>query len=425
MKILLVEDSPTLRHAMSRYIIEAGHTPLIAESGEEALQKLEDTPVEMIIMDVEMPGLNGFETTTLIREWLGDHWIPIIFVTGKSEDEDYREGIEAGGDDYLIKPVSKMIIMAKIRAMERIAEMRNQLNLLNAKLETLSQLDDLTQILNRRTFNEQASQQLKLSIRKHTSICMLMIDVDHFKLYNDYYGHPAGDKCLQKVTQAIADCLRRTYDLLGRYGGEEFIVLLPDTDLQGANKVAESINQAVAALNITHHTSPTAKVVTVSVGGVCCAHSKNTSLEALVNAADRALYRAKHKGRNQYDMQTLDTHQTLLIAHTNANILQRASVCLQADYNIVTADSTEEGLKIATRIRPDLLILSTDDEYNQTDPKAAKFPLTQAGIPIVHLTYQQTFAPDSLEDGKSNHIVRVAELDQTLLSTVQSSLNRS
>ena len=99
MKILLVEDSATLRHAMCQYISEAGHMPVIAHSGEEALQLLEDTPVDLIIMDVEMPGLNGFETTRLIREWLGSHWVPIIFVTGKNEDESYQEGIEAGGDD--------------------------------------------------------------------------------------------------------------------------------------------------------------------------------------------------------------------------------------------------------------------------------------------------------------------------------------
>src|SRR4051812_44824138 len=203
MKILLVEDSATLRYAMRNYIIEAGHTPLITQSGEEALQMLETTPVDMIIMDVEMPGLNGFETTRLIREWLGGHWIPIIFVTGRNEDESYREGIEAGGDDYLIKPVRAMIIKAKIRAMERITEMRDQLNQLNAELEALSQLDSLTQIFNRRTFNEMAQQQWLLAARQQTPVSVLMIDVDHFKLYNDHYGHPAGDVCLKKITQAI------------------------------------------------------------------------------------------------------------------------------------------------------------------------------------------------------------------------------
>ncbi|WP_286876163.1 diguanylate cyclase, partial [Marinimicrobium sp. UBA4509] len=233
MKILLVEDSATLRHAMSQYISEAGHTPLIARSGEEALQLLEDTPVDLIIMDVEMPGLNGFETTRLIREWLGGHWVPIIFVTGKNEDESYREGIEAGGDDYLIKPVSPVIIKAKIRAMARIAEMRDQLNQLNAELEALSQLDSLTQILNRRTFNDQANQHWRLAVRHQTPTSVLMIDVDHFKPYNDHYGHPAGDRCLKQITQAIKGCLQRPSDLLGRYGGEEFIALLPETDLAG------------------------------------------------------------------------------------------------------------------------------------------------------------------------------------------------
>src|SRR5690625_537774 len=124
MKILLVEDSATLRHAMCQYIREAGHEPVVAHSGEEALQLLEDTTVDMIIMDVEMPGLDGFETTRLIREWLGGHWIPIIFLTGKSEDDSYREGIEAGGDDYLIKPISPIII--KARSEEHTSELQSR-----------------------------------------------------------------------------------------------------------------------------------------------------------------------------------------------------------------------------------------------------------------------------------------------------------
>ena len=208
-----------------------------------------------------LPGLNGFETTRLIREWLGGHWIPIIFVTGRNEDESYREGIEAGGDDYLIKPVSYMIIKAKIRAMERIAEMRDQLNRLNAELEALSQLDSLTQIYNRRTFTEQAEQQWLVATRQQQPVSALMIDVDHFKLFNDHYGHPAGDACLKKITQAIKSCLRRPLDLLGRYGGEEFIVLLPETDSVGAFRVAGSINKAVEALGLPHDVSPTCPVI--------------------------------------------------------------------------------------------------------------------------------------------------------------------
>ncbi|MDO6747436.1 diguanylate cyclase domain-containing protein [Gilvimarinus sp. 1_MG-2023] len=358
MKILLVEDSATLRHAMSQYITDAGHTPLVAESGEQALQLLEDNPVDMIIMDVEMPGLNGFETTALIREWLGDHWIPIIFVTGMSEDEDYRQGIEAGGDDYLIKPVSKMIITAKIRAMERISEMRDQLNALNSELEAISQLDSLTQIYNRRTFNEQAQKQWLLASRQATCISALMIDVDHFKLYNDHYGHPAGDACLVAITDAIKSCLHRPYDLLGRYGGEEFVVLLPDTDKAGIARVSECIKLSIANKSILHEVSPTAETVTVSVGGACCPQTSGHSLEGLIKAADRALYRAKHSGRNQYNIDEMTAHRTVVIAHPDVEIQQQASQQLQQYYNLVTAETADEALELSLTIRPDLIILS-------------------------------------------------------------------
>lgn len=360
MKILLVEDSATLRHAMRGFIVEAGHTPVIARSGEEALQMLETQPVDMIIMDVEMPGLNGFETTRLIREWLAGHWIPIIFVTGLADDESYREGIEAGGDDYLIKPVSYMIIKAKIRAMERIAEMRDQLNRLNNELEALSQLDSLTQIYNRRSFNELAQQQWALMKRNQHPISALMIDVDHFKLYNDHYGHPAGDACLKKVTQAIKNCLHRTNDLLGRYGGEEFVVLLPDTDIQGAYCVAQAINKAICELAIPHTTSMTGSYVTASIGGATCLRTTCHSLDELVKYADRALYKAKRSGRNRALIDEVATHKTVLLADSNKKSTQHFSDLLAQHFNILTCESGKECFEIALDVTPDLIIISED-----------------------------------------------------------------
>lgn len=356
MKILLVEDSATLRHAMSQYISEAGHTPLITQSGEEALQLLEDTPVDLIIMDVEMPGLNGFETTRLIREWLGSHWVPIIFVTGKNEDESYREGIEAGGDDYLIKPVSPIIIKAKIRAMARIAEMRDQLHQLNAELEALSQLDSLTQLLNRRTFTERAEQQWRLAVRHQTPTSVLMIDVDHFKPFNDHYGHPAGDRCLIHVTRALQTCVHRPADLLGRYGGEEFIALLPDTDLAGARQVAQTMNEAIRELEIEHHFSPSGEQVTISIGGATCNHSMGHSLEEVIKQADRALYKAKHSGRDNAQVEEVAAHKTLLIAAREPELLRSISVALQEYCNILTAETVVECLEIAGDVYPDLII---------------------------------------------------------------------
>lgn len=360
MKILLVEDSATLRYAMRTYIIDAGHEPLVARSGEEALQMLENTPVDMIIMDVEMPGLNGFETTRLIREWLAGHWIPIVFVTGLNEDENYREGIEAGGDDYLIKPVSFMIIKAKIRAMERIAEMRDQLSRLNSELEALSQLDSLTQIFNRRTFNEMAKQQWALAKRHQQPVSALMIDVDHFKLFNDHYGHPAGDACLKKVTQAIKGCLHRTTDILGRYGGEEFIVLLPETDAKGALCVAQAIGEAISALQIRHGVSPTAPYVTASIGGATCLRTTGHDLEELIKNADRALYKAKRAGRNRSWVDEVATHKTLLLADSNPELIRHFTTHLQAHFNLLTADSQTECLELAVDLHPDLILLGTN-----------------------------------------------------------------
>jgi len=360
MKILLVEDSATLRHAMRSYIVEAGHTAIIARSGEEALQMLENDPVDMIIMDVEMPGLNGFETTRLIREWLAGHWIPIIFVTGLSDDENYREGIEAGGDDYLIKPVSMMIIKAKIRAMERIAEMRDQLNRLNNELEALSQLDSLTQIYNRRSFNELAMQQWALTKRHQLPISALMIDVDHFKLYNDHYGHPAGDTCLKKITQAIKSCLHRTTDLVGRYGGEEFIVLLPETDTQGAYCVAQAINEAICKLAIPHTTSLSGVYVTASIGGATCLRTTTHSLDELVKNADRALYKAKRSGRNRALVDEVATHKTILVADVDPTSVQHFSDLLTAHFNILTCESGKECFEYSLDLSPDLILISED-----------------------------------------------------------------
>ncbi|HSC69356.1 MAG TPA: diguanylate cyclase, partial [Cellvibrio sp.] len=319
----------------------------------------ENTPVDMIIMDVEMPGLNGFETTRLIREWLAGHWIPIVFVTGLNEDENYREGIEAGGDDYLIKPVSFMIIKAKIRAMERIAEMRDQLNRLNSELEALSQLDSLTQIYNRRTFNEFAQQQWALAKRHQQPITALMIDVDHFKLFNDHYGHPAGDSCLKKITQAIKTCLHRSADILGRYGGEEFIVLLPETDAKGAMRVAQAISEAIESIQLRHDVSPSSNLVTASIGGATCLRTTGHDLEELIKNADRALYKAKRAGRNRSWIDEVAAHKTLLLAETNADLVRHFSAHLQPHFNLLTAESQKECLELAVDVHPDLILLGT------------------------------------------------------------------
>lgn len=342
---------------MCSFIERAGHQAVVAESGEQALQLVESTPVDLVIMDVEMPGLDGFETTRLVREFFGDHWVPIIFVTGMSDESSYQKGIEAGGDDYMIKPVSPVILKAKLRAFQRIVEMQQQLQELNQELQDLSQKDGLTELFNRRAYEEKADVQWQISTRAREAVAVLMVDVDHFKDFNDQYGHQAGDDCLRKVARTLLKCLHRPADILARYGGEEFIILLPDTDLDGALTVAETMRSAVQSLGILHEFSSSSDVVTVSIGGAVTEHTSGITHQQLAAEADEALYRAKGRGRNCVELIQLSPHKTVLVASPDPNELAALSDSLFQRCNVITSNSRKEGLEIAHNCRPDLILL--------------------------------------------------------------------
>lgn len=364
MKILLVEDSATIRYAMCAYIESAGHETIVAESGEQALQIIDNTPVDMVIMDVEMPGLDGFETTKLIREWLGDHWIPIIFVTGKSEASSLEEGISAGGDDYLTKPVNQVILNAKISAMERITEMRNQLAKLNQELTILSQRDGLTQLYNRRTFEQKAAEIWDNSTRNKTPLTIILLDIDHFKLYNDCYGHQAGDRCIQQVAGALLNSLNRSADLAARYGGEEFIALLPDTHEDGAKYVCEIIRSAVEELNIRHRDSSVSKFVTVSIGATIVNYTTGTDLIFQIDQADRALYNAKHSGRNQVVIREFSPCSKVLLVDEDEETLEASCEILRGHCSVISTSHSEECAALAEEYYPDLILLDVSPDSN-------------------------------------------------------------
>lgn len=367
MNILIVEDSATLRHAMCHYIRNAGHDPMVANNGEEALQMFDARRVDMIVMDVEMPGLDGFETTRLIREWLekDDLWLPIIFVTGKAEEDDLRKGIDVGGDDYLIKPVSETILLAKIRAMERIIAMRDELQRLNQSLVELSERDSLTHLFNRRTFDDRAENAWKQAARNHEALAILIMDIDHFKLYNDCYGHVAGDDCIVKVADAILQSLGRPGDIVARYGGEEFIAVLTDTREDGAYHVAERIRQNVEALNIRHRESPTSTHITVSIGGAVINHTAGTHLRDQINAADKALYSSKQAGRNRVTVKLFSPRVRILVADSSGKLARAIDGKLKHYFALLQARSGQETLALARRNRPDVIVL--DDQLTGDD----------------------------------------------------------
>ena len=350
----------TLRFAMSADIRQAGHEPVIAENGEKAVQLVDEWDIDLIIMDVEMPGLNGFETTRLIRENLGERWLPIIFVTGKNDDKSLEQGIAAGGDDYLIKPVSRAILRAKITAMERIANMRQELHELNDNLKRLSQRDSLTQLLNRRTFEERADERWRQATRTQEPLTIMLFDIDYFKRYNDYYGHVAGDECIRQVAHILERGFHRPQDVVARYGGEEFIALLPNTDLEGAEHLWCTIEDNLDALNIEHRESPSYGRVTLSAGGCTLTYTTGATLEQAIEYADRALYNSKTLGRNRATLCPFNNQHDILYLELDDERAAEIELALHGHCRLQRVSELSSIQAMDRAFSPELLLIGLD-----------------------------------------------------------------
>lgn len=305
MRIMVVDDSPTFRAGVAKMLAQMGHEPVPAENGLQALERAREEFPDLVLMDARMPVMDGYEAARRIRETWPDHWVPIIFLSGSEDDQDLQRGIEAGGDDYLVKPVSYVVLHAKIRAMRRIEDMRrklvtlsDQLAVANRELEELSHRDELTGIANRRHFDTYLDRELHRSSRTHRPLALVLLDVDHFKDYNDRHGHLAGDECLRRVAETLRSCCTRAADLAARFGGEEFALILPETDSAGAMRVAEHARVAIAALRLPHGASGTAPHVSVSAGVGARNPDARLAMPQLLARTDEALYLAKGRGRN-------------------------------------------------------------------------------------------------------------------------------
>ncbi len=308
MKILVVDDSKVIRQIVAECLKTLGHEVAYAENGAECLQHVADHDVDLILMDVEMPHLNGIEATKAIRELKKADWFPIIFLTTHVDDDSFVNGILAGGDAYLAKPLNPLRLQLTVIAMERIYLMRQklyktqqELQKANQQLEQLSLYDQLTGLANRRHFDNTLEQQFALSRRNKLPLSVIICDVDFFKLYNDSYGHQQGDKCLVEVARLIGEQCRRSTDVACRYGGEEFTVILPDTNLQGARLLAEKIRLAVIEQAIPHPNSKVGPSVSLSLG-VATFNGQFHSGPEITKAADAALYQAKALGRNRAEV---------------------------------------------------------------------------------------------------------------------------
>ena len=307
MKILVVDDSPTIRAALRGLLERMGHTVVEASDGKEALQMYRQDRPGLVLIDVVMPIMDGYESARHMRETKADEWVPIIFLSSKEADQDLDRAIEAGGDDYLVKPVSFVVLNAKIRALQRLESMRTKqlemsrdLASANRELEKLSRQDGLTGIANRRYFDSYLVTEVRRGARERQPLSLILSDVDHFKAFNDCYGHQAGDDCLRRVAAALSSAGRRPADLAARYGGEEFAMVLPGTVVDGAVDVAQAVSRVIEGLAIPHERSAVDRRVTLSQGVVSLTPEKETSSEDLIQRADQALYLAKQQGRNRY-----------------------------------------------------------------------------------------------------------------------------
>ena len=305
MNVILAEDSRTTRMILQSGIEAAGHKVRPAENGREAVDLIMAELADLVLLDVIMPVMDGIEAAGRIRAYCEQRgiWIPIVFLTAMGRDADVVRGIEAGGDDYLVKPVGEAVLNAKLKAMQRIAVMRRELAEVNAKLRELSEIDGLTGIANRRRFDFAYAREFRRALRERQPLGLILADIDHFKQYNDHYGHLAGDQCLKQIAKTLAQNVMRPGDLLARYGGEEFVALLPGTPPSGTRHVAERLRQAIEALRLPHEHSSVSQFATLSLGAAFLlgdGSAKGSPIE-LLNLADRALYAAKHNGRNRVE----------------------------------------------------------------------------------------------------------------------------
>lgn len=296
--ILIVDDSPDMIQLMGRMLAGLGRLRF-ATSGPGALGQAAQMPPDLILLDAEMPGMDGFAVCAALKAEPLLSEIPVIFVTAHMGPEFELRCLEAGAVDFLSKPVNPPVLLARARTHLRLKQLTDA-------LREMASIDALTGLANRRSFNEHLEREWGRCTRQDQPLSLLMVDVDHFKLFNDRYGHPAGDACLGSVAGAVRLALLRPGDMAARYGGEEFVLLLPNTPASGAMQIASRVQELVAVLNLPHETSPTASHVTVSIGAawlVPDAGSRDASLplpsaDRLLACADTALYHAKKGGRN-------------------------------------------------------------------------------------------------------------------------------
>ncbi len=289
--VLIVDDIP-MNIKILGDALKSDYTVRFATDGTKALEIATSSPTpDLILLDIMMPGMDGYDVCRALKKENDTRSIPIIFITAMTQEEDEAKGLELGAVDYITKPFSLPIVKMRIKTHIELKRHRDM-------LENLSFLDGLTGIPNRRRFDECFDLEWKRSERSSAFLSVIMVDIDLFKQFNDFYGHPHGDDCLKLVAKTLATSVKRASDCVARYGGEEFVCILPNTDIQGAIQVGDAMRQNVETLRMPHERSSVADHVTISLGAATIIPTRDQSRFGLLEVADKNLYRAKADGRN-------------------------------------------------------------------------------------------------------------------------------
>ena len=306
LKILVAEDDNFTRDVIEEILISNNYDVVTSADGLFALQKINDgNNFDLIVSDMDMPNMNGLELINNIRKDGID--ISVVILTGNQEVKIAIEALKNGANDYIIKDenISDTLIMSIEQVIETYLLKLENIRLVeelarkNQELERLSYLDGLTGIPNRRYFDQTIRQEWNRALREASSLALVLIDIDFFKVYNDVYGHQSGDQCLQRVAQCLSQTLHRSSDFVARYGGEEFVAVLPKTSIAEAETLANKMRYNLAEQELEHKGSNVAKHVTISVGVSCFTPPESSTIDQLISDADEALYSAKRNGRNQ------------------------------------------------------------------------------------------------------------------------------
>lgn len=291
-KILIVDDSAENIHILIE-TLKSDYNIIPARNGDTALDKARAAIPDLVLLDIIMPGMDGYEVCRRLKADDETKNIPVVFITSKSDAMDETKAFNLGAVDYITKPFVPIVVKVRVK---------NQIDLKQKSdlLEQLVALDGLTGLNNRRKFDEVYPMEWLRAKRNKSHLSLIMIDIDQFKQFNDSYGHAGGDVCLRQVSAELQRNITRAGDFLARYGGEEFVVILSDTDHDGAARVAENLRQCIAALEIPHNQSLVAEHVTISLGAASTRPSTDTHTPmTFLEAADQMLYKAKAGGRNR------------------------------------------------------------------------------------------------------------------------------